>query len=406
MKRGTSTLLAAALAVGSACAQSYPNPISGVGQTNCRDPAMTYRPETKTYYMFSTGQGMKIFKAPAITGPWTLSGYVMPNNCSIVDNPGRCDLWAGDIARIGGQYVLYYSASQVGSANAVIGVATSATMDPGSWTDHGEVIRSDGSLGFIAIDPNIIDANGLKLQFGSHILSLFQIEMTDFKTPKTKLPGKHIAGHNGREAEGGFLYKSPDSPYYFIRKTRFSRERPNPSIVSLALPPAVMDFMPGSRWNRGRSERVGLPALSGTCCLPALLSTPQVRIRVSELEMFFFFSDGVTLFGGGRPPAGDEYKVRVGRSMSPSGPFLDKTGDDLTKNMPESPSGSIVLASHDNIYAPGGQSLFRDTVSNRDVMAYHWVSNSEGGAARLGTNYIDFKSGWPTVITAPVVKPS
>lgn len=328
------TLLAAAFFVGSACAQ-YPNPIAGVGQTNCRDPAMTYRPETKTYYMFATGQGMKIFKSPAITGPWTLSGYVMPNNCSIVDNPGRCDLWAGDIAKIGGQWVLYYSASQVGSANAVIGVATSPTMDPGSWTDHGEVIRSDGSLGFIAIDPNIIDAGGLKLQFGSHILGLFQIEMTDFKTPKTKLPGKHIAGHNGREAEGGFLYKSPDSPYYFL-----------------------------------------------------------------------FFSDGVTLFGGGRPPAGAEYKVRVGRSLSPSGPFLDKTGDDLTTNMPESPSGSIVLASHDNIYAPGGQSLFRDTVSGRDVMAYHWVSNSEGGGARLGTNYVEFKSGWPTVISAPVVKPS
>ena len=29
------------------------------------------------------------------------------------------------------------------------------------------------------------------------------------------LPGTHIAGNDGRPAEGGFVYKSPSSSYYF-----------------------------------------------------------------------------------------------------------------------------------------------------------------------------------------------
>ncbi|EJD36686.1 glycoside hydrolase family 43 protein [Auricularia subglabra TFB-10046 SS5] len=320
-----------------ACAASYPNPIAGSANVNCRDPATIYRPENQMYYTFCTGQGMRIMKAPALNGPWKKAGYVMPNNCSKVDIKGRCDLWAGDVAKINGQYVLYYSASQVGSAKAVVGVATSKTMEPGSWTDHGEVLRSTGSLGFIAIDPNIIQANGtLKLSFGSHMSGIFQADLKDIKTLKTKLPGRKLASYNGRpHVEGGFMYKSPDSPYYY-----------------------------------------------------------------------FFFSDGITLFGNGRPGKGGEYKVRVGRSKNPNGPFLDKTGDKLTAKMPQSPAGSLALESHGNIYAPGGQSLFRDPVSKRDVIAYHYVKKDKGGSALLGFNYVDFKSGWPKLVEKKVIKPT
>ncbi|EJD49237.1 glycoside hydrolase family 43 protein [Auricularia subglabra TFB-10046 SS5] len=319
----------------SALAYAVPGPIAGTANINCRDPAMIYRKETKTYYMFSSGQGIKVFKAPALNGPWKQAGYVMPNNCSKIQMEGRCDLWGGDISKIGDKYVLYYSMSKVGSATAAIGVATSKTMDPGSWTDHGEVLRGTGSLGFIAIGPNLIQANGtLKLLFGSHMAGFFQVELSDFKTLKSKLPGKHIAGYRGyAHIEGGFLYKSPKQDWYY-----------------------------------------------------------------------FFFSQGITLFGNGRPGKGGEYKVRVGRSKSPSGPFLDKTGDPLTVEMDPRP-GSIVLESHDNIYAPGGQSLFWDPVSKRDVMTYHYVKKDKGGSAIFGINYMDFSSGWPKVVARNVIKP-
>ena len=52
-------------------------------------------------------------------------------------------LWAPDVNYVDGQYVLYYSVSSVGSQNSAIGVATSPLMDAGTWTDLGEVIRSN-----------------------------------------------------------------------------------------------------------------------------------------------------------------------------------------------------------------------------------------------------------------------
>ena len=94
--------------------------------------------------------------------------------------------------------------------------------------------------------------------------------------------------------------------------------------------------------------------------------------------------------------AGKEYKVRVGRSESSSGPFVDKDGRPLTE---KEGTGSIVLGSHDNVYAPGGQSIFHDPVSNRDVIVYHYIPNDKfGGPSYLGINYLDFSSGWPVVV--------
>ena len=44
-----------------------------------------------------------------------------------------------------GKYVLYFASPGAGRRNATIGVATSSSMDPGTWTDHGEVVRSHPS---------------------------------------------------------------------------------------------------------------------------------------------------------------------------------------------------------------------------------------------------------------------
>ena len=88
----------------------------------------------------------------------------------------------------------------------------------------------------------------------------------------------------------------------------------------------------------------------------------------------------------------------VGRSKSVSGPFLDKNGSDLTKPA-DPPTGTLVLGSHENIYAPGGQSVYLDPVSGRDIMVYHYVrNNSYGGPSYLGINYLNFSSGWPVVV--------
>ncbi len=76
-----------------------------------------------------------------VISPWTSDGSVLPN-CSSIDLPGKCALWAPDVNYYNGRYVLYYSVSSIGSQNSAIGVATSPSMLTGTWTDLGKVISS------------------------------------------------------------------------------------------------------------------------------------------------------------------------------------------------------------------------------------------------------------------------
>lgn len=82
----------------------------------------------------------------------------------------------------------------------------------------------------------------------------------------------------------------------------------------------------------------------------------------------------------------------VGRSKSAHGPFLDKYGKDL-----RSTGGTLVLASHGNVYAPGGQAIFTDSKSGKDIFVYHYIPvNSpvpySDTYASLGLNAIDWSS--------------
>ena len=63
----------------------------------------------------------------------------------------------------------------------------------------------------------MIDWNGLKLSFGSYWQGMYQIGLwPDVATQASALPGTHLAGGNGRAAEGGFTYKSAASDYFFF----------------------------------------------------------------------------------------------------------------------------------------------------------------------------------------------
>ncbi|KAL1728767.1 glycoside hydrolase family 43 protein [Schizophyllum commune] len=309
-------------------AAATPAPLPGSEDIVVRDPAIWYNADLGRYFVFATREGIKIYTAPSLKGPWTRTGSVLPN-CSSIQLDGNCNLWAPDVNYINGEYVLYYSVSTIGSQNSAIGVATSPSMEQGTWTDLGAVIRSQGGDVYNAIDPNIIDDNGLKLAFGSYWNGMYQVGLFDIKTRASDLPGTHLAGGNGRAAEGGFVYKPQGSPYYFM-----------------------------------------------------------------------FFSAGTTPLEGGdsRPPAGSEYKVLVGRGDSAMGPFRGQAGHELTEQL-DPPTGSLVLGSHDTVYAPGGQSIFFDPVGGRDVIVYHYVRMEDvGGTSYLGINYLDFSSGWPVVV--------
>jgi arabinan endo-1,5-alpha-L-arabinosidase len=132
------------------------------------------------------------------------------------------NFWAPDIIKIGGRYMLFFSASVFGKNTSAIGVATNPTLDPGDrayhWTDGGLVVRSTEADDFNAIDPAaMLDKDGkLWLSFGSFWSGIQLIELD----PAT---GRRIAPDSPRYSlahwdaiEGSYLYRHDDHYYLFV----------------------------------------------------------------------------------------------------------------------------------------------------------------------------------------------
>ena len=73
----------------------------------------------------------------------------------------------------------------------------------------------------------------------------------------------------------------------------------------------------------------------------------------------------------------------VCRSTVPTGPFVDKRGKDCRQG-----GGELVLASHGDVYAPGGQGVVYDEGVKGVVLYYHYGEFwSEGFLVRvMGTD--------------------
>ncbi|WP_338466172.1 family 43 glycosylhydrolase [Novosphingobium sp. ZN18A2] len=85
------------------------------------------------------------------------------------------------------------------------------------------------------------------------------------------------------------------------------------------------------------------------------------------------------------------YRIIVGRSTSPTGPFVDRGGIDLKDG-----GGTILLSTHGNIFGPGGQSVMEGPTA--PLLVYHYYDGSLNGAPRLGLNKLTFDAdGWPHV---------
>ncbi|KAJ7982789.1 glycoside hydrolase family 43 protein [Mycena polygramma] len=82
------------------------------------------------------------------------------------------------------------------------------------------------------------------------------------------------------------------------------------------------------------------------------------------------------------------YNIRVGRSTSPTGGFVDASGVSLLNG-----GGTLVLGTHDSIVGPGGQDVMTDT--DGPILVYHYYTSS---GSFLGINKLDFSSGWPVVV--------
>jgi arabinan endo-1,5-alpha-L-arabinosidase len=226
------------------------------------------------------------------------------------------DPWAPDLSYRAGRYWLYYAVSSWGTNHSAIGVATSPSGLPGTWTDHGKAFTSDTDDTWNAIDPAVTAADGrLWMTFGSYWTGVRMVELD----PVT---GKAVA-----EAPVHQLATRPDAPYavegpYVVRHGRYYY----------------------------------LFASYDACCA------------------------GVD----------STYRIRVGRSTSVTGPYVDSTGTPMLDG-----GGDLLLAGHGRYIGPGGESVFRD--HGQDWLAYHYYDAEDDGTPKLGLSRLGWVRDWPVV---------
>ncbi|KAF1838927.1 endo-1,5-alpha-L-arabinosidase [Decorospora gaudefroyi] len=316
----------------------YPDPERCLG--NCswiHDPAIWY--ENGTYWRFSTSGNIAIATAPSIGGPWRYQGALLHNGTSIFVTDTQ-DIWAPSISKRGDVYYCHYSVSAMGFQNSSIGVATSLSLFPGTWQDHGNV-GLPLSEKYNLIDPYVFQEtpnSPIYFTFGSFWDDIFQIELFP---------------HDDMIAFGNWAQQN----------SRINNVIRNSTADATVVEGAIM-------WKEAEFYYVFYSV--GWCC-----NTP-VKGLAAE---------------------GDVYHVVVCRSEAPTGPFYDKDGKDCLHDS----GGTTILASHGDIYAPGGQGVMVHPEDGRTVMYYHYVRQSVGYEADqffFGYNYLGWQDGWPVVVVA------
>ena len=361
---------------------AYPAPMSVTGTgIYVHDPFMLQDPATHIYWLYGTHQtiaysiDLSTFTYTTLSTPdgactQTEGGYWITgdNHCPIVgpdfaswtglqtppsDNNGKnTDVWAPDVLYANGTYYQYYAIPYEPStgAEAVIGLATSTTAygpwsDLGyvvtSWTDTTSALPSPNPWGFTtgttwnAIDPSpFIDFTGnWWLVYGSWSDGIRVLQLQD------------------------------------------------PSIATSSATVGLPVSGDSSTWTKIAYRSAGEEG-------------PFIYPYVSNgTQYYYYFAPTNDCCQG----TASTYREIVGRSTSPTGPFVDRGGIDLTSG-----GGTILISAHANIDGPGGASIFTDTGSDGSqslpTIVYHYYDGNNNGTPTLGINRLAFTpDGWPYI---------
>ena len=187
----------------------------------------------------------------------------------------------------------------------------------------------------------------------------------------------------------------------------------------VAIDPAVFDDENGERWMVWGSHGSGIYVVqldestgrlsSGVSHVFSEDSTAFHRVAHNEegegdnsgIEApFVFFQDGYYFLfvNWGACCAGTEstYNIRVGRSLTPQGPYLDKDGEDMRNG-----GGSLFLASEGRFHGPGHAGVFE--YGDQLAFSYHFYDehpdapNPEYNWASMGIRALTIEDGWPVL---------
>lgn len=309
-------------------------------QVDVHDPVMAK--EGNTFYVFSTGPGITFYSSKNLKD-WHKEGEVFssaPAMASQVAPEFGGHLWAPDVQFHNGKYYLYYSASAFGKNTSGIGVAVNKTLNPASpnyqWQDLGIVIQSIPERDdWNAIDPNIVEdeqGNGWMV-FGSFWSGIKMFKLNaDWTKPAEPQEWQNIA------------------------------ERPRTKII----------------YSKATNETKKNDDANGA------VEGPFIFKKNGYYYLFVSFDKCCR----GKD---SNYNIRVGRSKSVTGPYLDKDGKDMRDG-----GGSLVLAGDSDWVGLGHNSAY--TFDGKDYLVFHAYETADKYLQKL--KVLDMKWDaelWPKV---------
>jgi arabinan endo-1,5-alpha-L-arabinosidase len=195
------------------------------GSIGAHDPSRIIK-DGNTYYVYATG-----YNIPSLTSTdrihWTQGKVVLPNGTpawarkAVPGNDGH-DIWAPDVIYNNGLFYLYYAIAG-NKYYTAIGLVTSPTLNPNAsnykWTDRGEVIGTNTSDQYAAIDPapyfdtsgNMWLSWGSGYSFSSTEPSIFEIQLN--KNTGLRADNVLHAVLNGHD-EASYVYHH--GSYYYL----------------------------------------------------------------------------------------------------------------------------------------------------------------------------------------------
>ena len=215
MRRGTFWFAVCALSVTSmrlsaqdVTADVYRNPVIDY---SLPDPSVI-RGDDGFFYLYATEdiRNLPIHRSKNLTD-WEYVGTAFTDQTR-PDFEEKGGIWAPDINKIGGKYVLYYSMSAWGGEwTCGIGCAT-ADNPAGPFTDHGKMFRSNEIGVKNSIDPFYIEDSGRKYLFWGSFRGIYAVELSDdgLSVKEGEVPRK-VAG---TAYEGTYIHKK--GGYYYL----------------------------------------------------------------------------------------------------------------------------------------------------------------------------------------------
>ena len=301
------------------------------GNYYAHDPSTIIK-DGANYYFFRTDQNISINRSPDLRN-WSHIGSVFSSGWpSWTTNavPGMGGFWAPDIAYFNGKYHLYYSISHWGTIDSAIGLVTTPSLNSPTWTDQGKVIQSDA----------VWEAG-----------------------PDTDLTSFNCIDPNILMDTNGTVWMAFGSY--------------SDGILVMQLDPAT-----GKRI--ATNSPITKIADSGT----TFFSNGTEGSCVYQHDGYYYL---FLNYGGCCSGIDSTYNIRVGRSASVTGPYLDKSGSNLLDG-----GGTILFESTGRFIGPGHAGIFNE--NGTYWFSYHYYDGNENGNAKLGLGRLEWAAdGWPAL---------